>query len=302
MKVFLVYEDNENSDLHKTLKITLPKSWKTGPTSKVLGCFVDSYNDNEKHAANRLDQEQMHLAIRAEGAESSSNGGDESNHPLIPIASDAITIETIPDRSNVYILHGPSKTVEEMEAEKKEALEKERAERANTVACQHFGCKNRFPKGGPYPDCSYHKSPPVFHETAKFWSCCPNKKAYDWEEFQSIPGCCTGVCTEVKESEQKQFLGGCDLREEAAGGAQLKSIDDFNKAQESGSDAAPVLERLRNVLAEIGVENELYDQVVEGIKKEMDGDDTPLDAVATELGKKLKSKMKSVAAEQLRIK
>ena len=49
------------------------------------------------------------------GPESSSNGGDESNHPLIPIASDAITIETIPDRSNVYILHGPSKTVEEME-------------------------------------------------------------------------------------------------------------------------------------------------------------------------------------------
>ena len=293
MKVFLFYEDNENSDLHKTLKITLPKSWKTGPASKVLGCFVESYNDNEKHASNPLDQEQMHLAIREEGAESGS---------LIPIASDAITIETIPDRANVYILHGPSKTMEEMAAEKQEALERERAEKANTVACQHLGCKYRFAKGGPYPECSYHKSPPVFHETAKWWSCCPNKKAYDWEEFQAIPGCCSGVCTEVKESEQKQFLGGCDLREEAAGGAQLKSIDDFNKAQESGSDAAPVLERLRNVLAEIGVENELYDQVVEGIKKEMEGDDTPLDAVAAELGKKLKTSMKSIAAEQLRIK
>ena len=301
MKVFLFYEDNENSDLHKTLKITLPKSWKTGPASKVLGCFVESYNDNEKHASNPLDQEQMHLAIREEGGESGS-GGDESSPSLIPIASDAITIETIPDRANVYILHGPSKTMEEMAAEKQEALERERAEKANTVACQHLGCKTRFPKGGPYPECSYHKSPPVFHETAKWWSCCPNKKAYDWEEFQAIPGCCSGVCTEVKESEQKQFLGGCDLREDAGGGAQLKSIDDFNKAQESGSDAAPVLERLRHVLAEIDVENELYDQVVEGIKKEMEGDDTPLDAVAAELGKKLKTSMKSIAAEQLRIK
>jgi hypothetical protein len=34
-----------------------------------------------------------------------------------------------------------------------------------------------------------HKSPPVFHETAKWWSCCPQKKAYDWETFQDIPGC-----------------------------------------------------------------------------------------------------------------
>ena len=50
------------------------------------------------------------------------------------------------------------------------------------------------------------------------------------------------------------------------------------------------------------VENELYDQGVEGIKKEMEGDDTPLDAVAAELGKKFKTSMKSIAAEQLRIK
>jgi hypothetical protein len=64
---------------------------------------------------------------------------------------------------------------------------------------------------------------------------------------------------------------------------------------------------LRNVIAEIGVENELFDQVIDGMKKEMngagdDGDDAPLDAVAAELGKKLKAAMKSIAAEQLRIK
>jgi len=302
MKVFLHYQDNENSDLHKTLKITLPKSWKNGPTSKVLGQFVESYNANEKlGGANPLDEATLHLAIRKDGSDDES-----SSHPLIPVASNAVTIESIPDRANVYIMHGPSQTVEEIAAEQKEALEKAKAEKANTVACQHFGCKNRFPKGGPYPECSYHKSPPVFHETAKFWSCCPNKKAYDWEEFQSIPGCCTGTCTDVKE-EQKQFLGGCDLREQAGGEAQLKSIDDFNKAQEDGSDAAPVLERLRNVMEEIGVENELFDQVIDGMKKDMNGgggdsSEAPLDAIATELGKKLKEAMKSIAADQLRIK
>ena len=29
MKVFLFYEDNENDALFKTLKITMPKSWKS---------------------------------------------------------------------------------------------------------------------------------------------------------------------------------------------------------------------------------------------------------------------------------
>ena len=35
MKVFIHYEDNENTDLNKSLKITLPKSWKNGPAGKI---------------------------------------------------------------------------------------------------------------------------------------------------------------------------------------------------------------------------------------------------------------------------
>ncbi len=26
-------------------------------------------------------------------------------------------------------------------------------------------------------DCVHHKAPPIFHETAKWWSCCPDRKA-----------------------------------------------------------------------------------------------------------------------------
>ncbi|KAL3932389.1 MAG: hypothetical protein SGARI_003976 [Bacillariaceae sp.] len=245
----------------------------------------------------------MHLCVRQQVPGST----DSTKTELAPICSDAVVLDEIPDRGDVYICHGPSQTI----AEKADAAKRQEQERQaslkNTVACTHFGCQKRFPKGGPYPECRYHQSAPVFHETAKFWSCCPNKKAYDWDDFQRIPGCCTGTCTDQKEEGQKLFLGGTDLREQANDGAGLKSIDDFNKSQQAGgADAAPVLDRLRKVMAEMGVEQELYDQVVDGMKKEHESaaatEADLLAAVSQDLGAKLKAMMKSVAAEQLRIK
>lgn len=298
MKVLLHYEDNENSDLHKSLKITLPKSWKTGPTSKLIGQFVETYNGNETlGAANPMEEAQLHLSIR----ESDEKSGKSQ---LIDLTSDAVVLDVIPDRADVYIMHGPAKSLADVKEEKTAEADRKKAELANTVACTHFGCKKRFPPGGPYPDCIYHCKPPVFHETAKFWSCCSAKKVYDWEDFQKIPGCQTGVCTEVKE-EQPQFLGGTDLR--APGNvAKLKSIDDFNTAQAAGGDAAPVLDRLQNVLLEMGVEKELYTQVVDGLRRSLETSTTDeaelLEAVKAELGSKIKGAMKAIAAEQLRIK
>lgn len=289
MKVFLKYEDNENADLHKTLKITLPKSWKQGPTSKVLKQFVESYNASPT-ISHELKTEEMHLAIVEEGSSD-----------LIPLASDAISIEVIPDRSDVFVCHGPSQTMEEREAQE------EASKKANdkTVNCKRFGCKKRFPRGGPYPKkCVYHRLPPVFHETAKYWACCPDKKAYDWNDFENIPGCMDAdVCTEVKE-DGKQFLGGSDLREEA-NGPKLKSIDDFNTTNAGG---VPVMERLRGVLAELDVENELFDQVVDCIKQDIEKNGSTENeqdlnvAVTKELASKLKKAMKAIAVDHLRIK
>ena len=304
MKVFLHYNESGDTSLHKTLKITLPKSWKNGPTSKLLNQFVESYNSSEQGSKAPLDASELHLALRCDGEEKDEKDGGNDGTPL---ASDAITIEVINDREDVYICHGPSRTLMDIENEKREESERRKAELANTVVCVHFGCNNRFPKGGPYPPCCYHAAPPVFHETAKFWSCCPNKKAYDWDEFQSIKGCITGFCSEKKEeseSETKQFLGGCDLREAMGGAQKLKTIDDFNAAQASGSDAAPVLERLKSVFAEIGIENELFDQVTEGIQKKFgstEQSDDLVAATAEELSKELKKAMKSIAVAQLRI-
>eukprot|EP00521_Asterionellopsis_glacialis_P014070 CAMPEP_0195293786 /NCGR_PEP_ID=MMETSP0707-20130614/13335_1 /TAXON_ID=33640 /ORGANISM="Asterionellopsis glacialis, Strain CCMP134" /LENGTH=308 /DNA_ID=CAMNT_0040354581 /DNA_START=17 /DNA_END=943 /DNA_ORIENTATION=- len=308
MKVYLHYEDNDDNTLHKQLKITLPKSWKNGPTSKILSTFVENYNSNEiLGSKNPLDENEMHLTLREGGGEDSEDE-DYTQERFTTLASDAITIRVIHDRADLYVMHGKAQTLQDMQDAIQAEREKQREEAATTVQCTNFGCKNRFPRGGPYPQCRYHSAPPVFHETAKFWSCCPNKKAYDWDDFQKIPGCQTGVCSEEKQ-EQKQFLGGTDLREQAGEGAKLKSIDDYNKAQAAGgTDAAPILDKLRSVLGQLGVEDELYDQVVAGMKKDLAGtseiDDSPeiLDAVAAELGTKLKAAMKAIAVEQLRIK
>eukprot|EP00977_Amphora_coffeiformis_P010901 scaffold2576_cov175-Amphora_coffeaeformis.AAC.5 len=299
MKVFLHYEDSDDPSLHKTLKITLPKSWKSGPTSKVLEQFIESYNGSTEQG-NPLVASNMHLALRESDGEKSK---------LVPLPSDAVVVEQIPDRGDVYIMHGAAKSVVELQQEEEAAKAAQEEQLKNTVQCTHFGCQNRFPMGGPYPECCYHKAPPVFHETAKFWSCCPQKKAYDWETFQEIPGCETGICSEVKDDNQKLFLGGQDLREQAGEQSKLKSIDDFNKSQAAGgSDAAPVLERLQLVLEELGVENELFDQVMGGIRKDAAaklGGATEADLlqeVKTDLGDKLKQAMKTIAAQQLRLK
>mmetsp|Transcript_9766 Transcript_9766/g.16150 ORF Transcript_9766/g.16150 Transcript_9766/m.16150 type:complete len:310 (+) Transcript_9766:37-966(+) len=308
MKVFLRYEDNEDESKHKTLKITLPKSWKNGPASRLLDQFVESYNGGNEGQSNPLESSSMHLALRRSSAAATND--DTATTSLEDVPSDGIIIETIADRDDVFVCHGPSRTVEEINTERQAKLDQEKEALKNLSKCVHFGCNQRFPKGGPYPDCKYHTGPPVFHETAKFWSCCPNKKAYDWDGFQTLPACQQGKCTDVKdeESNQKQFLGGCDLREEM-NGPKLKSIDDFNaSAAAGGSEGAPVLERLRSVLGELGVENELFDQVLEGVKKEemaknglQEGDAKVVDEATKTLGLKLKKAMKAIAVEQLRI-
>jgi disease resistance protein len=39
--------------------------------------------------------------------------------------------------------------------------------------------------------CVYHSEAPIFHEGAKKWPCCRVSKM-DFDDFISVPGCCTG--------------------------------------------------------------------------------------------------------------
>lgn len=329
MKVLLHYEDNENKELWKSLKITLPKSWKTGPTSQLLQQFVETYNNNGALGGgpNPLNIDTLHLAIPKPSTTSTiPNGapvgaGSETSTnttSMVPIASDAVVVDSIAERADVYIMHGPSQTVQELkeiqeqiENERKQQQQIELEKAKNMVSCTRFGCQRRFTKGGPYPStpCRYHKLPPVFHETAKFWSCCPNKKVYDFDDFQNIPACCEApTCTEVKESQdQPLFLGGTDLREKNAEAIKLKSIDDFNKSQAAGgSDAAPVLDRLQAVLSELDIDKELYDQVLDIYRTKFQSQTTNdvelLAAIKLEIGTVIKSALKAVVVDHMRIK
>jgi hypothetical protein len=330
MKVLLHYEDNDNKELWKSLKITLPKSWKTGPTSQLLQQFVETYNNNEilGGGPNPLSVDTLHLAVPKAAAPTTTipNGSpsvvvgrvNNTATSMVPIASDAIVEDSIADRADVYIMHGPSQTVKELkeiqeqiENERKQQQQIELEKAKNMVSCTRFGCQRRFQKGGPYPTtpCRYHKLPPVFHETAKFWSCCPNKKVYDFDDFQNIPGCCEApTCTEFKESQdQPLFLGGTDLREKNAEAIKLKSIDDFNKSQAAGgSDAAPVLDRLQSVLSELDIDKELYDQVLDlcrtKFQSQTSNDVDLLAAIKLEIGTIIKSALKAVVVDHMRIK
>merc|ERR1712066_95710 len=100
MKITIRYADNDKKNLHKSLKITLPKSWVNGPTSKLLNQFVESYNASPLGQENTLQKEEMYLSL-------SNNGG-----PSLP--SDGIVIKVISDRENIYILHGKSYTLAEI--------------------------------------------------------------------------------------------------------------------------------------------------------------------------------------------
>lgn len=206
MKLYLHYEEPEDVSVHKTLKLTLPKSWRNGPTLKILEQFVESYNQaSSLHVgASLLDSSQYHLALfrvtsTAPAQERTTTAsGNKLEGMFDPIPYDAIACKALTDHSHVYVRLGPSqsmlelgKSYEDTSAAAAVESSKSPADLADSsansaeallVRCTNFGCKVRFPKGSlvtPKP-CIHHSGPPVFHETAKFWSCCPHKRAYDW--------------------------------------------------------------------------------------------------------------------------
>eukprot|EP00928_Gymnodinium_smaydae_P050387 TRINITY_DN33947_c0_g1_i1.p2 TRINITY_DN33947_c0_g1~~TRINITY_DN33947_c0_g1_i1.p2 ORF type:complete len:160 (+),score=45.42 TRINITY_DN33947_c0_g1_i1:211-690(+) len=119
-----------------------------------------------------------------------------------------------------------------------------------TVRCKRFGCNKMFDPAKPDETvCVHHKAPPIFHETAKYWSCCQDRKAYDWDEFMKIPGCARGEHS--TEDPKKKFLGGCDVRE--ANAPQKIST-------ELPTDPRKKLDLLRKGLSEVGLEEGLFDR------------------------------------------
>jgi len=252
MKVTLKYEESDGSDLHMTLRLTLPQKYVNGPTKDVVKLFVDHYN--KKHTEHPLDVEALHLKIV---------GG---NH----LAHDSKVKDTMANGDECYLLGAnpklPSKRAApsqeadaalptasapvERDAEGKKVIKDEKGR----VRCKQLGCKMYFDPNGEPQKCVHHKAPPIFHETAKWWSCCPDRKAYDWEEFMRIPGCETSFCSANPEGlkDQKKFLGGSDLRGDCA---------PVRLDENAPKDPRHKLDDMRKGLVAIGVDGALFEKV-----------------------------------------
>lgn len=46
---------------------------------------------------------------------------------------------------------------------------------------------------------SYHKGEAVFHDGEKYWSCCPQTRVLEFDEFMKIPGCVVGKHDDGRE-------------------------------------------------------------------------------------------------------
>jgi len=256
MKITLKYEETEVQDRQMTLRLTLPQKYVNGPTKDVVKLFVDHYN--KKHTDSPLDMVALHLKIvggnhldSEERVRDTLKSGDEcylmdSSAPQPPkrVATGSLAAAS----GGGYASSSPAPPAPAAAKPSKPAKEADGRPR-----CKRFGC-NRYYDEGTEQQCQFHKSPPIFHETAKWWSCCPDKKAYDWEEFMSIPGCQNGICSATPEGMQgqKKFLGGSDLRGD-------------NAPIRLDADAAPdprhKIATLQKGLAAIGVDSQLFEKV-----------------------------------------
>lgn len=63
-----------------------------------------------------------------------------------------------------------------------------------TAKCQRKGCQKSFVIAeNSSSACVYHKGQAIFHDAVKYWSCCAEKKCYDFDEFMAVPGCAVGM-------------------------------------------------------------------------------------------------------------
>mmetsp|Transcript_43518 Transcript_43518/g.100164 ORF Transcript_43518/g.100164 Transcript_43518/m.100164 type:complete len:295 (+) Transcript_43518:74-958(+) len=263
MKIVLKYEESDQQELNMTLRLTLPQKYVNGPSKDVIRLFVEHYN--KKHAESPLDVDDLHVKVaggnhldRDERVCDAISAGDECyllagsapavvRTPCATSSSSSAVAAKSTAPCSTSTATSPSYTCEV--AGKKADKDKD-----GKVRCKRFGCNKYFDPENP-PKCVHHKAPPIFHETAKWWSCCPDRKAYDWDEFMRIPGCETGVCSANPDGQQgqKRFLGGQDLREQNA---------PIRLDANAPPDARTKLANLRKGLVAIGVNPELFDQVL----------------------------------------
>jgi len=198
----------------KTSKIQIPKSWLQKSVKEVIGLFAMPYNNHNKDTPIEVDQ--VHL----ENAD-----GDK-------IFSNDIVGEVLEDKFDYHIKMGVH-----IKEEASEATSSTEAQ----LRCKNYGC-NQFYREEDNHDgaCMHHVAPPIFHDTMKCWSCCKDRKAYDFESFQLIAGCTTGrhstVAQKIAIAASPNAPSEGDVPTPPP--VQLKSISDFNATNPDAASAA----------------------------------------------------------------
>jgi len=177
MKIYYVYNGEPSApatmvskrldrDAFKA-KITIPDKWLAGPCHQLLNFFVKTYN--AKFGSEKaLVAEEMQVKV-----------GDV----VLPL--DDPVSQHVQEYNDVVILH-------------QLAAGGDTQRPPGSVLCTNFGCGKYFVPGDESSNtdggvCRHHAKGPVFHDTYKYWSCCPERRAMDWEEFEQIPPCVVGV-------------------------------------------------------------------------------------------------------------
>ena len=295
MKVYLHYNEGEPK---LTIKVKLPKKWRAGPTDNLKDCVVDNYN--KKHASGGedsvppLDKSFFHLEL-------------ESGKELM---SDAIVDTCVTDCADVYLKPGPSKTLADVKVEEAKKLEIKKEKQSKLISCKNFGCQASFdPAENHETACTFHAAPPIFHETNKWWSCCPHKKGYDWESFQAIKGCKVGP--HLAEKAGPKFLGGTDLREKSANEFAPKRMEGGAETTEAmpaapstassnngtGKIVTPLekLLNLRKAMISIGIPGSEFDRARDVIKTKHESDGADVwNTVCTKLAEHFGESLKNI--------
>jgi len=275
MKVFIHYEEPAAASLRQTLKITLPKSWQDGLVRRMLECFVANYN--EKHPENELKVDDLRLETDMRET----------------LSLQATVRDCVGDRADLYVKFGAraggSFGSGAVAPTTSGGLAETGVDEQHRVRqCKNFGCQKKFTLATNFEgECRHHVKPPVFHETAKYWSCCPHKKAYDWEDFMKIEGCAVSRHTDLKPTGD-QFLGGNELRGSTTNGnAKLKTVDDFNResSQAAAKTAETPLDLLKRALVAVGCSATDFDKALKVQQDKFpDQPDEVLAEFATEFG------------------
>lgn len=170
MKVYLIYDEGP-VELHHKLAITLPSKWLDQSADKVKELFVERYN--KKFPDNELDDEELVLAVKDDSPFTNRNIKhlNSSDTPGACFAA-GMEVRIVPPPKVLL----PGRTA------------------SGKLLCKNFGCQCEYDeKDNKEGSCRHHVEPPMFHDTRKWWTCCPDIKVFEFDELMCIPGCTMGV-------------------------------------------------------------------------------------------------------------